>query len=96
VLQRSEKGPPPLHSSPPLAQVQVRPQPPSPSPSHAAGTFGALAVMTVLSVGLGRALHEIDELLPAAAQGLPLDDLLAVALLLFFGVQVRCAFDCLR
>ena len=26
-----------------------------------AGTFGALAVMTVVSVGLGRVLHLLDE-----------------------------------
>lgn len=50
-----------------------------------AGTFGALAVMTVISVGLGRVLHEIDELFPEL--GIPLDDILAVALLVFFGVQ---------
>lgn len=50
-----------------------------------AGTFGALAVMTVISVGLGRVLHEIDELFPDI--GIPLDDVLAVALLVFFGVQ---------
>jgi len=50
-----------------------------------AGTFGALAVMTVVSVGLGRVLHELDELVPSV--GIPLDDALAVALLLFFGVQ---------
>jgi len=50
-----------------------------------AGTFGALAVMTVISVGLGRVLHEIDELFPDI--GIPLDDVLAVALLVFFGIQ---------
>jgi putative Ca2+/H+ antiporter (TMEM165/GDT1 family) len=50
-----------------------------------AGTFGALAVMTVISVALGRALHELDELVPNV--GVPLDDALAVALLVFFGVQ---------
>lgn len=49
------------------------------------GTFGALAVMTVISVGLGRFLHALDELVPNL--GFPLDDALAVALLLFFGVQ---------
>eukprot|EP00887_Chlorella_sp_A99_P008148 scaffold12.g8148.t1 len=49
------------------------------------GTFGALAVMSVVSVGLGRALHAVDELLPAS--GLPWDDLLAVGLLLWFGVS---------
>lgn len=50
-----------------------------------AGTFGALAVMTVISVGLGRALHSLDELLPFSVENF--DDYLAVALLLFFGVQ---------
>lgn len=49
------------------------------------GTFGALAIMTVISVGLGRFLHELDELVPNL--GVPLDDLLAVALLIWFGVQ---------
>jgi putative Ca2+/H+ antiporter (TMEM165/GDT1 family) len=49
------------------------------------GTFGALAVMTVISVGLGRVLHEVDELFPDV--GFPLDDALAVALLIFFGVS---------
>lgn len=49
------------------------------------GTFGALAIMTVISVGLGRVLHEIDELFPDV--GFPLDDVLAVALLVFFGIQ---------
>ena len=49
------------------------------------GTFSALAIMTVISVGLGRVLHEIDELFPDV--GFPLDDALAVALLVFFGVQ---------
>lgn len=50
-----------------------------------AGTFGALSIMTVISVGLGRALHELDELVPNL--GVPLDDLLAAALLVFFGIQ---------
>ncbi|KAK9828656.1 hypothetical protein WJX72_001355 [[Myrmecia] bisecta] len=50
-----------------------------------AGTFSALAVMTVISVGLGEVFHQLDELLPA--NSLPVDDLLAVVLLVFFGVQ---------
>jgi len=49
------------------------------------GTFGALAVMTVISVGLGQVLHELDELVPSV--GFPVDDAFAVALLLFFGIQ---------
>ena len=36
-------------------------------------------------MALGEALHELDSLLPASP--LPLDDLLAVALLVFFGVR---------
>ena len=49
------------------------------------GTFGALASMTLVSVALGRALHQIDELVPFSVENF--DDYLAVALLLFFGVQ---------
>ena len=55
------------------------------------GTFGALAVMTVISVALGRFLHQLDELLPQSS--LPLDDLLAVALLLWFGVSTLLDAD---
>lgn len=43
-------------------------------------------------VGLGLALHEADQLIDT--HGVPLDDLIAVALLLFFGIrtlQVRTA-----
>lgn len=78
-----------------------------------AGTFGALAVMTVVSVrtqhmvtlcrctrlsccqvGLGQVFHQLDELLPAVPGGFPLDDALAVALLVFFGLQTLAgAFD---
>jgi len=50
------------------------------------GTFGALAIMTVISVALGQVLHQIDEL-EFASSKLPLDDILAVALLTFFGVK---------
>jgi len=56
-----------------------------------AGTFGALAVMTVVSVGMGRALHELDGVLPAGLTALPLDDILAVVLLVVFGVQTILA-----
>lgn len=55
-----------------------------------AGTFGALAVMSVVSVLLGQALHTIDELVPAgdsALYKLPYDDILAAALLIWFGIQ---------
>ncbi|GFR49444.1 hypothetical protein Agub_g11502 [Astrephomene gubernaculifera] len=51
------------------------------------GTFGALAVMTVISVLLGQVLHQVDELVPESAGKLPYDDLLAVALLLYFGIK---------
>jgi putative Ca2+/H+ antiporter (TMEM165/GDT1 family) len=51
-----------------------------------AGTFGALAVMTIISVLIGQLMHEIDEILPQA-QGFPWADLLAVVLLLAFGIQ---------
>lgn len=36
-------------------------------------------------MGLGQALHQLDEVVPTA--GLPLDDLLAVALLIWFGAS---------
>lgn len=52
------------------------------------GTWGALSTMTILSTVLGRLVHGADELLPPAVRGalpIPLDDLLAVSLLLFFG-----------
>lgn len=45
-----------------------------------------------MQVALGQVLHQIDEL-EFANSNIPLDDLLAVALLLFFGVKtilVRC------
>lgn len=50
-----------------------------------AGTFGALAIMTVISVVLGQALHGIDELLPSSS--LPFDDIAAAVLLVFFGIK---------
>jgi len=52
-----------------------------------AGSFGALAVMTVISVGLGLVLHEADNVFSPSLGGLPVDDIIAVALLLFFGVR---------
>lgn len=68
------------------------------------GTFGALAIMTVISVFLGQALHTIDELVPADGSGplprLPYDDILAAALLIWFGIQTlkvrAAACTCLR
>ena len=50
------------------------------------GTFGALAVMSVISVALGRLFHVVDEVLPFHSD-VPWDDYAAVALLLFFGVR---------
>jgi putative Ca2+/H+ antiporter (TMEM165/GDT1 family) len=59
-----------------------------------AGTFGALAAMTVVSVALGRAVHALDALGGGAlelrvndALSVPLDDALAILLLGYFGVQ---------
>ncbi|CAL5221304.1 g3472 [Coccomyxa viridis] len=49
------------------------------------GTFGALGVMTVISVALGQVLHQVDELLPA--NSLPWDDIFAAVLLVFFGIK---------
>lgn len=53
------------------------------------GTFGALAVMTIISVVLGRTFHYIDGLLPFRFGGtdLPIDDIAAVILLLYFGAS---------
>ncbi|CAD7698411.1 unnamed protein product [Ostreobium quekettii] len=55
------------------------------------GTVGALAVMTVISTGLGQVLHELDGLLPASTAAFPLDDVLAISLLVFFGLQTLLA-----
>ncbi|WJX60259.1 Protein pam71, chloroplastic, variant 2 [Trifolium repens] len=53
------------------------------------GTFGALAAMTVISVALGRTFHYADELLPFrfGQTDLPIDDIAAVCLLVYFGVS---------
>jgi putative Ca2+/H+ antiporter (TMEM165/GDT1 family) len=51
-----------------------------------AGTFGALAAMTVISVTLGQLLHQLDES-PLFKSNVPWDDVLAVVLLVTFGVQ---------
>lgn len=56
-----------------------------------AGTFGALAVMTFITVFLGRALHELDALLPKSLSTFPLDDVAAIVLLVVFGVQTIIA-----
>ena len=51
-----------------------------------AGTFGALAIMTVISVGIGQVFHIAEEATTQLA-GSNWDDYLAVALLLVFGIQ---------
>ncbi|ONK55227.1 uncharacterized protein A4U43_UnF6180 [Asparagus officinalis] len=52
------------------------------------GTFGALAAMTIVSVVLGRTFHYVDGILPFRLGGsdLPIDDIAAVCLLVYFGV----------
>lgn len=54
-----------------------------------AGTFGALAAMTIISVALGRTFHYVDDILPFSLGGtdLPVDDIAAVCLLIYFGVS---------
>ncbi|XP_015896517.3 GDT1-like protein 1, chloroplastic isoform X2 [Ziziphus jujuba] len=54
-----------------------------------AGTFGALAAMTIISVALGRTFHYVDEILPFrfGETDLPIDDIAAVLLLVYFGVS---------
>ncbi|RZC31306.1 protein PAM71, chloroplastic-like [Glycine soja] len=53
------------------------------------GTFGALAAMTLISVVLGRTFHYVDEILPFrfGETDLPIDDIAAVCLLVYFGVS---------
>ncbi|GLT90820.1 hypothetical protein SLE2022_087370 [Rubroshorea leprosula] len=53
------------------------------------GTFGALAAMTIISVVLGRTFHYVDEILPFrfGEADLPIDDIAAVCLLVYFGVS---------
>ncbi|GMH43024.1 hypothetical protein BSKO_10946 [Bryopsis sp. KO-2023] len=55
------------------------------------GTFGALAIMTVISVGIGQSFHQLDGLIPADVAQFPLDDIFAAALLIVFGVQTLVA-----
>lgn len=47
------------------------------------GSVGALAVMTVLAVLVGLAFHSVP---PVFTSGLPLDDIIAAAAFLYFGV----------
>ncbi|XP_010473668.1 PREDICTED: GDT1-like protein 1, chloroplastic isoform X2 [Camelina sativa] len=53
------------------------------------GTFGALGIMTIISVVLGRTFHYVDEILPFrfGETDLPLDNIAAVCLLVYFGVS---------
>ncbi|XP_059662262.1 protein PAM71, chloroplastic isoform X2 [Cornus florida] len=53
------------------------------------GTFGALGVMTIISVVLGRTFHYVDDILPFrfGDTDLPIDDIAAVCLLVYFGVS---------
>lgn len=53
------------------------------------GTFGALGVMTIISVVLGRTFHYVDEVLPFrfGDMDLPIDDIAAALLLVYFGVS---------
>ncbi|AQK91084.1 GDT1-like protein 1 chloroplastic [Zea mays] len=52
------------------------------------GTFGALAVMTIISVVLGRAFHYVDGIIPFSFGGtdFPVDDIAAACLLVYYGV----------
>ncbi|GFP83322.1 gdt1-like protein 1 chloroplastic [Phtheirospermum japonicum] len=53
------------------------------------GTFGALGIMTIISVAVGRTFHYVDNILPfrLGDSDLPIDDLAAVCLLIYFGVS---------
>ncbi|CAA0838436.1 GDT1-like protein 1- chloroplastic [Striga hermonthica] len=53
------------------------------------GTFGALGVMTIISVIVGRTFHYVDDILPfrLGDADLPIDDIAAVCLLVYFGVS---------
>ncbi|KZV41371.1 hypothetical protein F511_38415 [Dorcoceras hygrometricum] len=53
------------------------------------GTFGALGIMTIISVIIGRTFHYVDDILPFrfGDTNLPIDDLAAVCLLVYFGVS---------
>lgn len=55
------------------------------------GSIGALAVMTVISVLIGQIFHQVPS---GIAQGIPLDDVAAVAAFTFFGIKtLKDAFD---
>lgn len=48
------------------------------------GCAGALAFMTIVSVAIGQVFHAVP---PALTRGLPLDDYVAIASFIFFGVK---------
>ena len=49
-----------------------------------AGCAGALAFMTVLSVAIGQIFHSVP---PSLTRGLPIDDYVAIASFLYFGIK---------
>lgn len=49
------------------------------------GSLGALSVMTVLAVLIGQVFHAVPE---GLTQGIPLDDICAVAAFLYFGIKI--------
>ena len=53
--------------------------------SARSGTATVDPVQPLLQVGLGLVLHEADNLIDTS--GIPLDDIVAIGLLLFFGIR---------
>mmetsp|Transcript_24304 Transcript_24304/g.51288 ORF Transcript_24304/g.51288 Transcript_24304/m.51288 type:complete len:342 (+) Transcript_24304:288-1313(+) len=49
------------------------------------GSLGALAVMTIISVGIGQAFHAVPS---GIANGVPLDDVAAVIAFAYFGIKI--------